>query len=136
VDRGSEAVLNYCATEGFGFIPWFPAAAGDLAKPDSLLDQIAYHHNAAPSQIALAWVLKDGPVMLPIPGTSKVKHEAATVILARSSAESALRSWGLKLRKRIGFKRAEVAVAHKLAVMMHAMLKNGQLFDKAAITSP
>jgi transposase len=59
-------------------------------------------------------------------------YEAATVILTRSSADSTLRTWGLKLRERIGFKRAAVAVARKLAVMMHAMLKTGQLFDKAA----
>ncbi len=74
VDRRSEDVLDYCAKHGIGFIPWFPLAAGDLAKPGSLLDSVAKHHNAAPSQIALAWVLKRSPVMLPIPGTSKVSH--------------------------------------------------------------
>jgi aryl-alcohol dehydrogenase-like predicted oxidoreductase len=74
VDRTSEDVLDYCAQQNIGFIPWFPLAAGDLAKPGSLLDKIARQHNAAPSQIALAWVLKRSPVMLPIPGTSKVKH--------------------------------------------------------------
>jgi aryl-alcohol dehydrogenase-like predicted oxidoreductase len=74
VDRGSEDVLDYCEAHGIGFIPWFPLAAGDLAKPGSLLDNLAKAHNAAPSQIALAWVLKRSPVMLPIPGTSKVKH--------------------------------------------------------------
>src|ERR1700754_371952 len=74
VDRTSEDVLDYCTKHNIGFIPWFPLAAGDLAKPGSLLDTIAKHHNAAPSQIALAWVLKRSPVMLPIPGTSKVKH--------------------------------------------------------------
>jgi aryl-alcohol dehydrogenase-like predicted oxidoreductase len=74
VDRGSEAVLDYCEKHHIGFIPWFPLAAGDLAKPGSLLDTIAKKHNAAPSQIALAWVLRRSPVMLPIPGTSKVKH--------------------------------------------------------------
>jgi aryl-alcohol dehydrogenase-like predicted oxidoreductase len=74
VDRTSEEVLDYCAQHNIGFIPWFPLAAGDLAKPGSLLDSIARQHGAAPSQIALAWVLKRSPVMLPIPGTSKVKH--------------------------------------------------------------
>lgn len=74
VDRTSEDVLDYCAQHNIGFIPWFPLAAGDLAKPGSLLDSIARQHGAAPSQIALAWVLKRSPVMLPIPGTSKVKH--------------------------------------------------------------
>ena len=74
VDRTSEAVLDHCEAKGIGFIPWFPLAAGDLAKPGSLLDTIAQAHGATPSQIALAWVLKRSPVMLPIPGTSKVKH--------------------------------------------------------------
>ena len=59
-------------------------------------------------------------------------YEAATVILTRSSAESALRTWGLRLREKTGFKRAAVAVARKLAVIMHAMLRSGQLFDRTA----
>jgi pyridoxine 4-dehydrogenase len=74
VDRGSEDVLDYCEANDIGFIPWFPLAAGNLAKRGSLLDSIAKRHKAAPSQIALAWVLKRSPVMLPIPGTSKVSH--------------------------------------------------------------
>ena len=74
VDRGSEDVLDYCERHGIGFIPWFPLAAGDLAREGSMLDKIAKVHRAVPSQIALAWVLKRSPVMLPIPGTSKVKH--------------------------------------------------------------
>ena len=73
-DRGSEDVLKYCEAHGIGFIPWYPLAAGDLARPGSVLDKIAHAKNAAPSQIALAWVLKRSPVMLPIPGTGKVKH--------------------------------------------------------------
>jgi aryl-alcohol dehydrogenase-like predicted oxidoreductase len=74
LDRASEAVLDYCTRHGIGFIPWFPLAAGDLAAPGSVLDSIAKRHRATPSQIALAWVLKRSPVMLPIPGTSKVAH--------------------------------------------------------------
>lgn len=74
VDRGSEDVLDFCEANGIGFIPWYPLAAGELAKDGSILDRIAKAHGAAPSQIALAWVLKRSPVMLPIPGTSKVKH--------------------------------------------------------------
>ncbi|MEI9989174.1 MAG: aldo/keto reductase [Rhizomicrobium sp.] len=74
VDRGSEAVLDYCEKHGIGFIPWFPLASGTLAKSGSVLDAIAKKHKAAPSQVALAWVLKRSPVMLPIPGTSKVSH--------------------------------------------------------------
>ncbi|HZP66820.1 MAG TPA: aldo/keto reductase [Rudaea sp.] len=73
-ERKSEDVLDYCTKAGIGFIPWYPLAAGDLAKPGSVLDDIAKRHRAAPSQIALAWVLKRSPVMLPIPGTGKVKH--------------------------------------------------------------
>ncbi|RUP07892.1 aldo/keto reductase [Hyphomicrobium sp.] len=73
-NRSSEDVLNFCEKHTIGFIPWFPLAAGDLAKPGSRLEAIAKKHNAVPSQIALAWLLKRSPVMLPIPGTSKVKH--------------------------------------------------------------
>ncbi len=74
VDRKNEDVLNYCERNGIGFIPWYPLAAGKLAKSGSALDDIARAHGATPSQIALAWVLKRSPVMLPIPGTSKVAH--------------------------------------------------------------
>jgi pyridoxine 4-dehydrogenase len=74
IDRTSEAVLDYCTTNGIGFIPWFPLAAGDLAKPGSTLDAVAHKTGATTSQVALAWVLKRSPVMLPIPGTGKVKH--------------------------------------------------------------
>ena len=74
VNRQSEDVLTYCEKHGIGFMPWYPLAAGDLACPGSVLDKIAHAKNAAPSQIALAWVLKRSPVMLPIPGTGKVKH--------------------------------------------------------------
>lgn len=73
-NRQSEDVLRYCEQNNIGFIPWYPLAAGDLAKPGSVLDKIAHAKKAAPSQIALAWVLKRSPVMLPIPGTGKVKH--------------------------------------------------------------
>jgi pyridoxine 4-dehydrogenase len=74
VDRTAEDVLDYCDAHGIGFIPWFPLAAGRLASKGSILDRIAETHGAAPSQVALAWVLKRSPVMLPIPGTSKVSH--------------------------------------------------------------
>jgi pyridoxine 4-dehydrogenase len=82
VDRGSEDVLAYCEKHGIGFIPWFPLASGNLAKPGSLLDGITRKHGASPSQIALAWMLKRSPVMLPIPGTSKVKHLEENVAAA------------------------------------------------------
>ena len=74
VDRAGEDVLDYCENHGIGFIPWFPLAAGSLAKPGSVLNSIANARDAAPSQIALAWVLKRSTIMLPIPGTSKVVH--------------------------------------------------------------
>lgn len=82
VDRASEAVLDYCAAHGIGFIPWFPLAAGELAKPGSVLDRIAAAHAATPSQIALAWTLKRSPVMLPIPGTGKLSHLEQNVAAA------------------------------------------------------
>lgn len=82
VSRGSEDVLDYCEKHGIGFIPWYPLAAGDLARPGSLLDGIARKHKATPAQIALAWVLKRSPVMLPIPGTGKVKHLEENVAAA------------------------------------------------------
>ncbi len=72
--RNSEDVLDYCTRKSIGFIPWFPLATGDLAKPHGLLIKIARRLGAAPAQVALAWLLKRSPVMLPIPGTSKVKH--------------------------------------------------------------
>ncbi|MDT0259811.1 aldo/keto reductase [Jatrophihabitans sp. DSM 44399] len=72
--RQSEAVLEYATAEGIGFIPWFPIAAGDLAKPGGPVDTIAHATGATPSQVALAWLLAKSPVVLPIPGTSKVSH--------------------------------------------------------------
>jgi pyridoxine 4-dehydrogenase len=73
-DRKSEDVLDYCTREAIGFIPWFPIAAGDLAKPGGPVDQIAKRHEATPAQVAIAWLLARAQVMLPIPGTSSVKH--------------------------------------------------------------
>jgi pyridoxine 4-dehydrogenase len=81
-DRRAEAVLNYCEQHGIGFIPWFPLAAGELARPGSVLDGIAKEHRVGPSQIALAWMLKRSPVTLPIPGTSKLKHLEENVAAA------------------------------------------------------
>jgi pyridoxine 4-dehydrogenase len=74
IDRNSEAALDYCEKNKIGFIPWAPLDAGASAKPGSALDAIAHKHNASPGQIALAWLLKRSPVMLPIPGTGKVAH--------------------------------------------------------------
>ena len=90
VDRQSEAVLAYCEKHAIGFIPWFPLAAGDLAEPGGALDTIAHTHSVSPGAIALAWLLKRSPVMLPIPGTSKVKHleeNTAAAAVTLSDAE-------------------------------------------------
>jgi pyridoxine 4-dehydrogenase len=73
-NRKSEAVLEYCEREGIAFIPWFPVAAGKLAQAGGKLDQVAKKHGATVSQLSLAWLLHRSPVMLPIPGTSSVKH--------------------------------------------------------------
>lgn len=78
--------------QGIGFIPWYPLAAGELARSGSVLDEIAKEHRVGPSQIALAWILKRSPVMLPIPGTSKVKHleeNVAAVQIELSDSELA-----------------------------------------------
>jgi pyridoxine 4-dehydrogenase len=74
VDRKSEDVLEYCGRENIGFIPWFPLATGELAKQDGPLTRAAKELKAQPAQLALAWLLQKSLVMLPIPGTSKVKH--------------------------------------------------------------
>jgi pyridoxine 4-dehydrogenase len=73
-DRKSEDVLDYCTREAIGFIPWFPIAAGDLAKPGGPVDEIAKRHEATAVQVALAWLLARAQIVLPIPGTSSVAH--------------------------------------------------------------
>ena len=80
--RGSEPLLDKVTDEGIAFIPWFPLAAGPLAAADGPLQRIAADHDATPSQLALAWLLKRSPVMLPIPGTSKVAHLEENVAAA------------------------------------------------------
>ena len=92
VDRASEDVLEHCEQNGIGFIPWYPLGNGDLASSKSVLTDVAARHGATPGQIALAWLLKRSPVMLPIPGTSKVKHleeNTAAAGIALSDAEFA-----------------------------------------------
>ncbi len=73
-DRKHEDVLQYCEKHNLAFIPWFPVAAGSLARPGGPLDKIAKHHNATVAQLSIAWLLHRSPVMLPIPGTSSVAH--------------------------------------------------------------
>jgi len=74
VDRRSEDVLRYCTENGIGFIPWYPLATGNLAREGSPLAKAAAKLDVTPAQVALAWLLKKSPVMLPIPGTSSVRH--------------------------------------------------------------
>jgi len=73
-NRSAEELLDYSAKNGIGFIPWFPLATGELAKPGGPLAELAAQRGATPSQLALAWLLHRSPVMLPIPGTSTVAH--------------------------------------------------------------
>ncbi len=80
--RSSEALLDKATEEGIAFIPWFPLASGPLAASDGPLQRIAADHHATPSQLALAWLLKRSPVMLPIPGTSSVAHLEENVAAA------------------------------------------------------
>ena len=73
-NRSAEPLLDYATENGVAFIPWFPLATGALAGPGSPLTKLAAEHGATPSQLALAWLLRRSPVMLPIPGTSSVSH--------------------------------------------------------------
>jgi aryl-alcohol dehydrogenase-like predicted oxidoreductase len=81
-DRHSEDVLDACERDGIGFIPWFPLATGDLARPGGPLEELARAHDATPGQLALAWLLARSPVMLPIPGTASVEHLEENVAAA------------------------------------------------------
>ncbi len=77
-DRRHEQTLTWCERRGIAFLPWYPIAAGKLLKPDhpfaQTLAELAKRHNATPAQLSIAWLLHRSPVMLPIPGTSQVKH--------------------------------------------------------------
>ena len=81
-DRHSDDVVDYCEANGIGFIPYYPLGDGDLARPGGALDRLAKAKDVTPGQVALAWLLKRSPVMLPIPGTSKVKHLEENVAAA------------------------------------------------------
>ena len=81
-DRGSEDVLEYCEKEKMGSIPWFPLAAGRVSGSESPISRIAARWNVTPSQAALAWLLARSPVILPIPGTSRVEHLEENVAAA------------------------------------------------------
>ncbi len=81
-DRAWEEVLEHCEAEGIGFIPWYPLAVGKLAGEGGALEGVARRLGASPGQVALAWLLRRSPVMLPIPGTSKVEHLEENVAAA------------------------------------------------------
>ena len=81
-DRRHEEALRYCEQHKLGFIPWFPVAAGKLARAGGPLDEVAKRHGATVAQISIAWLLQDSPVMLPIPGTSSVAHLEENVAAA------------------------------------------------------
>jgi pyridoxine 4-dehydrogenase len=87
-DRGSEDVLKYCEKEKMGFIPWFPLAAGRVSGFESPISRSAAQWKATPSQVALAWLLARSPVMLPIPGTSQVKHLEENVAAAELKVDA------------------------------------------------
>ena len=91
-DRQHEDVLEYCERHNIAFIPWFPVAAGKLARPGGKLDEIAKRHGATVAQLSIAWLLHRSPVMLPIPGTSSVAHleenlKAAQLALSKVEME-------------------------------------------------
>ena len=79
-DREWDYVVDYCEANGIEFIPWFPLAAGKVAG--DVLNEIAQAHQASPKQVALAWLLRRSPIMLPIPGTSSVEHLEENVAAA------------------------------------------------------
>ncbi|KAB1912941.1 aldo/keto reductase [Micromonospora sp. AMSO31t] len=81
-DRSAEDVLDHCERNDLAFIPWFPIATGNLARPGGPLDAISTDHGATPAQLALAWLLRRSPVVLPIPGTSSVAHLEENVAAA------------------------------------------------------
>jgi aryl-alcohol dehydrogenase-like predicted oxidoreductase len=82
-DRHSEDVLEACEREGLAFLPWYPLAVGDLARPGGRLEEVARRHKATPAQVALTWLLRRSPVMLPIPGTASLEHLEENVAAER-----------------------------------------------------
>ncbi len=89
-DRKHEPVLDHCTGQGLGFIPWFPVAAGNLAKAGGLLDLASKACGCTPAQVALAWLLQRSKVMLPIPGTSSVAHLEENIAAAGLKLSEAL----------------------------------------------
>jgi pyridoxine 4-dehydrogenase len=99
-DRGSEDVLEYCEKSKIGFIPWFPLAAGKLSGSDNGLQEMAKQNKISTSQLALAWLLWRSSVILPIPGTSSVKHLEENVAAAELKLDAKkLRELGQSMQK-------------------------------------
>src|ERR1700730_4631735 len=99
--RDEEDVLEYCEKEKMGFIPWFPLAAGRVSSSESPISRIAARWKATPSQVALAWLLARSPVILPIPGTSRVEHLEENVAAAELKIDA--KKWqGLDRMARAG----------------------------------
>jgi aryl-alcohol dehydrogenase-like predicted oxidoreductase len=86
-DRQHEDVVDYCTKHNLAFIPWFPVAAGKLARPGGPLDAVAKKHDATTAQLSLAWLLHRSPFILPIPGTSSVKHLEENIAAASLKLE-------------------------------------------------
>lgn len=88
-DRQSEDVLDYCEREGIAFLPWYPLQVGKVGRQGGAVNAIAERHGATPSQVALAWLLRRSPVMLPIPGTGRVSHLEENMAAARVALSEA-----------------------------------------------
>jgi pyridoxine 4-dehydrogenase len=104
-DRAWEDVLDYCEHQGLGFLPWFPLAAGRLTEAGGALVEIGRRHGATPAQVALAWLLRRSPVMLPIPGTSSVAHleeNVAAAALRLDDEEFEAVDWVAQRMRRFG----------------------------------
>jgi pyridoxine 4-dehydrogenase len=102
-DRSAEPVLEHCEQANIGFIPWFPLAAGDLTAPGGVLSRAAAQFEITTSQLALAWLLWRSPVMLPIPGTSSVRHLEENVAAATVKPDPAkLRELGSAVAAKAG----------------------------------
>ena len=111
-DRNSEAVLDFCEREGIAFIPWHPLAAGALGRAGGVLDDISKRLGATPAQVALAWVLKRSPAMLPIPGTGSVAHleenTAAAALVLSDDDFRTLDQLGRQAKQLLGCQRRPV----------------------------
>jgi len=99
MNRAADDVVEYCDRANIGFIPWFPLAAGDISKSGTSLEQAAAKLKVTPSQLALAWLLHRSPVILPIPGTSRVEHLEENVASAAVKVDGATLKGLVKLAR-------------------------------------